>query len=226
MNRDESAQGWSILDGNTVRRALPVNLPGERAHRRLLPTGRPYRNVRDAPLSVRSGAVLICVTDVPTLTVPFIRRSEDASPHSGQIALPGGGTEENDLDNVETALREAREEIGLSAENLRVVGELSPLFIDVSNYMITPVVARYTGTEPFPWETLTPHHLEVAEILPVPLCELERSRAVRPVVARGSRRSVPSYRHDHHVIWGATAMIIAEFLEVAAPHCCTPLHRA
>jgi 8-oxo-dGTP pyrophosphatase MutT (NUDIX family) len=201
--------------GDDLSRVLQDTLPGERSHRRMLPTGRLYRSVHDAPPSVRTGAVLIFIGNSRTLTVPFIRRSDDGGPHSGQIALPGGGAEEGDADSVGTALREAREEIGLSPGKVRVVGELSPLFIDVSNYLITPVVATYTEPDPFPWEVLSPHHLEVAEILPIPLCDLESSRAMRRVAARGIHREVPSYRYDGHTIWGATAMIIAELLDVA-----------
>ncbi|MFW5994595.1 MAG: NUDIX hydrolase, partial [Spirochaetia bacterium] len=75
---------------------------------------------------------------------PAIVRARDGSPHSGQIGLPGGAVEPGESFPVGTALRESTEEIGLNPDDVRVLGTLTPLYIPVSNFTVTPVVAAFT----------------------------------------------------------------------------------
>ena len=200
----------------TLSQRLKTPLPGERAHRPMIPEGREYLRPLNVPKNARRAAVLIFITDTVQFTAPFIHRSNDDGPHSGQIALPGGEVEPGDFDEVDTALREAEEEIGLRHRDVIPLGTLSPLYIDVSNFLITPVVGVYSGTGPFPWEDLVPNIREVVTVHPVPICRLESTKKTRLVNVRGDCLVVPSYQFDGNVIWGATAMIIAEFVAVFA----------
>lgn len=184
-------------------------LPGRSAQMTMVPTG---RSVPDrAPENAREGAVLIAL--LPTtdgFALPLIERSDDGGPHARQIALPGGAREPEDTFPVGTALREAEEEIGLAGEGLTVIGTLTPLYIAVSNFVISPLIACGSGLDPSIWEDLRPDHREVRRILGVDPLTLEATRAHREVVTRGARYTVPSYEFRGEVIWGATAIILAE----------------
>ena len=130
--------------------------------------------------------------------------------HPGQVSLPGGALDEGET-IVAAALREAKEEIGLAPDRVEVVGELSPLHIPVSRFVLHPVVAVGDVVPP-----LTAQPGEVARILEVPLARLQD-----PTVLRVERREfkgrfydVPFFAVDGEKVWGATAMILAEFLEL------------
>ena len=166
----------------------------------------------------RRSAVLILL--VPSLTdntpeIPLIQRTDDGGPHALQISLPGGRHEPGDRDAAATALREASEEIGLSTGGIDVLGTLSPLYIDVSNFLVTPVVAWRNGpTECDFWSRLSPQPSEVLRILRAPLRALAASRAVRTVRVRGYTLEAPSYLAGDDTVWGATATILAELFMV------------
>ena len=166
----------------------------------------------------RRSAVLVLLVPSSadsTPEIPFIQRTDDGGPHALQISLPGGRHEPGDRDAAATALREAREEIGLATGRIDVLGTLSPLYIDVSNFLVTPVVAWRSGpTECDFWSRLSPQPSEVLRILHAPLRSLAASRAVRTVRARGYTLEAPSYLAGNDVVWGATATILAELFMV------------
>jgi 8-oxo-dGTP pyrophosphatase MutT (NUDIX family) len=128
--------------------------------------------------------------------------------HSGQVSLPGGVIEPGETFE-QAALREAHEEVGLSPDGVRVVGALTALDIPVSGFRLQPIVA-VTETRP----QLAPSHAEVARILEVDLDDL-----VNPAHLVSTERerdgialTVPAFHVAGHEIWGATAMVLAEFL--------------
>lgn len=108
-------------------------------------------------------AVLLPLVMRDELTLLLTQRSTNLSTHSGQIAFPGGRTDETDRDAIETALREAEEEIALPREHVEVLGTL-PIYTTGSSFIITPVVALVT-----PGFTLQPNPGEVADVFEVPL---------------------------------------------------------
>ena len=128
--------------------------------------------------------------------------------HGGQVSLPGGVVDPGETFE-QAALREAHEEVGLPLEAVRVLGALTSLDIPVSGFSLHPIVA-VTETRP----TLTPSDREVAHILEVGVDELlnpahfvstERERD-------GFALTIPAFQVGGHEIWGATAMVLAEFL--------------
>ena len=135
--------------------------------------------------------------------------------HSGQVSLPGGS-----LDGDETpeaaALREGWEEIGVSPDEPQVLGRLSPLYIPPSGFAVWPVVAAL-GHRP----AFVPHEAEVAALLEVPLAQLLASdarqrttRTAREGTMNGVRFEVPFFALAGQEVWGATAMMLAEFASV------------
>ena len=111
-------------------------------------------------------AVLMPLVMRDELMLLLTQRTTNLSTHSGQIALPGGRTDDTDIDAADTALREATEEIGLPRSHTEVLGTL-PVYVTGTAYIITPVVALVT-----PGFVLQPNHGEVADVFEVPLAYL------------------------------------------------------
>jgi 8-oxo-dGTP pyrophosphatase MutT (NUDIX family) len=161
--------------------------------------------------SARLAAVTILlypVDDRPYLALT--RRQEQLRSHGGQISFPGGSIDAGETASA-AALRELEEELGVPAADLEVAGELSPLFIFNSNFVVTPVVVLAPHQPKF-----TLQDSEVAELLQTPLSQLmaPSSRGLH-LVRRGSAViEAPHLACGGHQIWGATCMILAEFLSL------------
>lgn len=182
-----------------------------------MPGGERFHQLSSVTAASRRGAVLIAL--VPTTEdteIPLIQRSDDGGPHALQISLPGGAAEPMDRSSVDTALREAHEEIGLDREHVTVIGTLSDLYINVSDFLITPVVAWYERGDPERtfWPYLRRQPREVRRIVRGSLGVLEATLAHRRVDARGLELIVPSFLAEDEIVWGATAMILGELLHV------------
>ncbi|HJZ76731.1 MAG TPA: CoA pyrophosphatase [Vicinamibacterales bacterium] len=132
----------------------------------------------------------------------------DTPRHAGQISLPGGVVEPGETFE-QAALREAHEEIALDVTNVRVLGGLTPLDIPVSGFRLYPIVAALDRRP-----QLMPADGEVAHILEIAIDDLLDARAVRRVdrEREGIALTVPGFHVAAHEIWGATAMVLAEFL--------------
>jgi 8-oxo-dGTP pyrophosphatase MutT (NUDIX family) len=143
------------------------------------------------------------------LNLLFTRRQASLQHHSGEISFPGGGREAQDADLVETALREAQEEVGLLPPSVRVLGELTPLYIPPSRNLVHPIVGWVRGRPKF---VINPG--EVDCVIEVPVRRLLQPETVHEFTwhREGETYAAPCYRHNGDCIWGATAMILSEFL--------------
>jgi 8-oxo-dGTP pyrophosphatase MutT (NUDIX family) len=189
--------------------AMAGPLPGPAAQtllapqpRREWPAGFDRARIRDA-----AGLLLVFPIEARAHLVLTVR-ADTLGRHSGQVSLPGGVVEAGES-FAQAALREAHEEIALARTGARVLGALTPLEIPISGFRLHPVVATLDHRP-----RLRPADGEVAAILEVAIEQLldrrsltttERERDGRPL-------KVPAFRVGAHEIWGATAMVMAEFL--------------
>lgn len=167
----------------------------------------------EAPEHPRQGCVLILIypVDDRAFTV-FIKRNEYDGIHSGQISFPGGQVEQQDGSHHETALREAWEETGIDPRKVSIIGELTRLYIPPSNFLVFPVLG-YSYDRP----SFRPDPSEVQQII-----ELEVSKLSDPAIItqmkitlpEGVSLEAPCYALNGHIIWGATAMMVSELLEM------------
>ncbi len=143
----------------------------------------------------------------------FTRRTETVQYHKGQISFPGGAYEAADGTLLNTALRECAEEIGLAPEVVEVLGELDDTPTVTSGFIISPFVGVVREERP-----LTLHPPETEEILEIPVSALLDKDCLRPRVDVVNGREITTYAYHcgSNVIWGATARILGQFLEVFA----------
>jgi len=198
---------------NTLENRLRHPLPGLPAQMRMMPDPPPpgqktYAETGDDCLH---GAVLaLLYPRGEKAHLVFIRRPQTVVHHKGQIAFPGGHVETGETP-AEAAVREAREEVGIIPGNVRVLGALTPLYIPPSGFCIYPFVAATEITPVF-----VPQPGEVDEIIEAPLDHLLDANNLLNetwIFDIGPRR-VPFYAYGPHKIWGATAMVLSEFLEI------------
>lgn len=197
------------IDVNVIRRALEQPRPGLEAQKNMMP--RPRATSPNEGKSTRQGGVLLLLYPVAgRLHLVLTRRTEHLPSHKGQISLPGG-TRHAGESLEETALREAHEEFDVPPATVEVLGRLSRLYIPPSNYYIQPVVG-YTPAQP----AFRPNPHEVAEVLEVALITLLDPSTVREEdwELRGMRVRVPFFELNEHKVWGATAMVLSEFVAI------------
>ena len=199
-----------------ILRALEGRLsgpkPGLKAQLMMTPNPRPghqvYQEVEDS--SLKAGVLTLFYPREGNLYLVLTRRTDTVDFHKGQISFPGGRLEAGE-GLEQAALREAKEELDVDPGSIRILGMLTPLYIPPSNHTIYPVVALTENQPDF-----KPSHIEVAEVLEIPLDHLLDKKNVRREMwnIRGSDVEVPFYAFGEHKIWGATAMVLAELLEI------------
>jgi 8-oxo-dGTP pyrophosphatase MutT (NUDIX family) len=173
-------------------------------HRRALP---PSDRVPAAVL------VLFVYGDgIPALV--FAKKTEDVPHHKGQFSFPGGVVQRSDASVVETALREAREEIGLEPSVVEVLGLFDDIPTTVSNFVITPVLGLVIGQPAF-----RPDGREIERVIEIPLAHLLQPDAFRVEQweREGVRRPVVFVKYGDDVVWGTTGRILSELLGALFP---------
>ena len=147
--------------------------------------------------------------------IALMRRVSSSNPndsHSGQMSFPGGKLEATDASYEEGALRETEEEMGIPATDIEVLGKLTPMYIPVSNFIVYPFVGKLSATPVF-----MPEAAEVKQIVELPLDLLldDKNRKVKDLIIRDyTIKEVPYFDVFGNVVWGATAMMLSEFVEV------------
>ncbi len=188
---------------------LKQSLPGRIAHEpmRAQPVGSVIPNF-EHKLPPKPGSVLILLYEENgIIKFPLTKRQEYAGAHSGQISFPGGKAEPGE-DAIQTALREAHEEIGVDLNHVQVLGVLSDFFVIPSNFLVAPVVAISHQ------KVFTPDPYEVAKILSGNILDLVKDDAIKEkeILAAGKfTMMAPHFEIEGEVVWGATAMMLNEF---------------
>jgi 8-oxo-dGTP pyrophosphatase MutT (NUDIX family) len=193
----------------TLESSLVAGLPGAAAHVHLAPVPRRQWPAGVNPARIRHAAGLLLMFPVNDRAhIVLTQRAHTLERHGGQISLPGGVVEPGETFE-RAALREAHEEIALAPDGVRVLGALTPIDIPVSGFRLHPIVA-VAPTRP----ALHPADGEVARILDVAVDELLHPATFAITVHRreGVEIQAPAFHTSGVDIWGATAMVIAEFL--------------
>lgn len=190
---------------------LQGRLPGRRALRALEPELSHGRHCQLAPASARPAAVLALLYPRDgAWHVPLTLRPETMVDHAGQVSFPGGLIEPGE-ESAHAALREYEEELGAPAGDIQLLGTLSPIYLFVSNFAVTPWVGIVEGRPAF-----APNPIEVAELLEVPLAHVQSHEAVQRGFLRRGRLELqtPHFQWQERRIWGATGMMLAELAAV------------
>ncbi len=164
----------------------------------------------DAPLT--PAAVLLPIYEKEgEYYILFTKRTQKVEHHKGQISFPGGARHEHDRDLKDTALRETFEEIGVRPEDVTILGELDNMSTLTSNFLITPFV----GIIPYPYEFII-NEDEIEELVEVPLSALadERNYREEVYIIEGAPNMGRVFEYNGRVIWGATARILKQFLDL------------
>jgi 8-oxo-dGTP pyrophosphatase MutT (NUDIX family) len=187
-------------------RLLPRGLDGT-VHRRRLD--------RAAFPPARPAATLLAIYPdaAGDLVIPLTVRRADLRAHAGEVSLPGGAVDADDVDPLTAALREAEEEIGLDRGLVRIVGALDDVWIPVSNFELQPFVGAVTRRP-----TLVPHDAEVASIVELPLAALFDTEVVGTEEFSGGGWTLlaGAYRYGGVRVWGATALTLGMLAHVLA----------
>ena len=197
----------SLIKGLSER--LKHELPSALAHDplRAVPVGQ-FKPKFKIDGATRPGSVLILLyQEEGDIKFPLIKRPEYVGAHGGQISLPGGKAEAGE-NSIDTALREAQEEIGVDSRSVNILGRLSEFHVIPSNFLITPVVASIDRRPVW-----IPDPYEVAGILTGSISELLKDDAVRTteILAAGQyRMTAPHFNIQNEIVWGATAMMLNE----------------
>jgi 8-oxo-dGTP pyrophosphatase MutT (NUDIX family) len=198
-----------------LKEELSRPLPGAQAQYLMAPLGRLNTNLPDLEsLNPKKGSVLILLYPTASdYTVVFIKRTEYKGVHSGQVSFPGGKFEPADETDDVTALRETKEEIGIDDAKIHLLGSLTKLYIPPSNFLVSPFIGYVDFIPAF-----NPDAREVESVIKTSLSSLlDAFTKVREKQIKTSEDliiSAPFIDVCGHHLWGATAMISSEFIEV------------
>ena len=201
---------WEKFTGLLAER-INLGLPGIDSQLLMAPVHR-INDIRSGLLSndsVKSSVLILLYPEGELIKTVVILRPSYSGVHSGQISLPGGKWETADFDIATTALRETYEEIGVHPSEIRLLGQISPLYIPPSNYIVFPFIGIADKKPEFIKDPI-----EVAEIIEIDIAELLNKDTCTSHILTfkdGTSLDVPCYKFGDTVIWGATAMILSEF---------------
>ena len=196
-----------------ISRAIQKPLPGKLGHLRMSPVSLDkYREPKTG--YKEAGVFLLIYPKADEWYILFIRRTSNhpGDKHAGQISFPGGKKDLEDVDLLACAQRELFEEVGIAKNQYQLLGALSPIFVYVSNFLVAPFV----GFSETPL-SFVPEVAEVAGLIEWPLSEFLgfANRKIMDMPIRNQTiKNMPYFDLDGQILWGATAMILSEFLLV------------
>lgn len=190
---------------------LKLDLPGPRAHKKMFIKTKIKRIDDYSKSKIRAAAVLILLYPHKKNWYFFLtRRSNSVGHHKGQISLPGGVVENNESYQY-TSIRETHEEIGISMNEINIIGNLSSLHVPVSNFQIFPFIG-YLDRKPDTTLNLN----EVKEIFSVPINQLisDKSLKTKEKLFSNEFLTIPYFSLCNETVWGATSAILSEFKSI------------
>lgn len=195
---------------------LSQPLPGKASHLKMATKARLEEFARlngNTQQAKKSAVMMLLFHENDQLKVIVIRRSNYVGVHAGQIAFPGGRFEESDINVKNTALREIEEEIGITSDKIEILGRLSDIYVPPSNFLIS-VFVGYLNEKPL----FKADEREVAEIIQVNVADFFSENVIqeKEFVVPSNNYSVvaPYYKVKNADIWGASAMVMTEFLDL------------
>lgn len=202
------------FDKKSFCKLLDGPLPGMNAQMEMMPKvpGIDRFDLSKRGKSTPGGVLILIYPHKGELYLPLMLRPDYGGAHSGQVSFPGGKVENGDRDLVHTALRESNEELGIPDERVEILGNLTELFIIASNFTVFPVIG-YLDFRP----DFIPDPREVVEVIETPISLLLNKDTVKQrgfKVRQGFTINAPYFDINDHHVWGATAMILSEFLEI------------
>ncbi len=197
-----------------LKTILQQDLPGKYAHSKMAPPNRQtiLSTINNTSTASKAGVLVLIYEHDNQLMIPLIKRTDYGGIHSNQISFPGGKAEDKDESITDTALREAREEIGIDIAKTKIIGKLSDIYVTPSRFLVSPVVGYYIEKPEFNTDPK-----EVDYMLPVSINALTDKKTIKykkVITSINTNTTVPCFYVKGHIIWGATAMIISELVEL------------
>ncbi len=193
---------------------LQMPLPADEVRKIMAPELRQIKDFKmpNPDKAKKAGVMLMLYPHNDTIYTTLMKRAEDGYTHGGQISFPGGRHEKTDENLIVTALRETEEEFGVAQHLIQVVGQLSDLYIPASNSLVSPSIGVLQQRPLF-----NPNPKEVDTIIEVTLPYMLNPNIIKQGQIKANRRiqlQAPYYDVHGHILWGATAMMMSEFLAI------------
>lgn len=171
------------------------------------------RVIKDAPPHYRHAGVLIpLLVEEGMYKVLFTKRTDKVEHHKGQLSFPGGAVDDQDRSIEETALRESHEEIGLGRGDVEILGRIDDVLTTQSNFIVHPFVGLIFG--PYNFEI---NEFEVKRLIKVPwdtIVANSLENRIYTIKSEGKTYQTPAFKHNGDLIWGATAYMLENFIEI------------
>ena len=193
-----------------LKRIINTNLPGNDSHQKMKVDSRKKINFPFTINKAKPAAVLLLLYPKNNQIFFYLtKRTEDLKYHKGQISLPGGSKETGES-LLETALRETEEEIGINKNKISILGAITPLFIPITEFIMTPFIG-FISKEPI----IKLDSREVDEIFSVNIIDLiNNDKLTTHRQIKGKDVNIPYYLLNNHQVWGATSMVLSEFKDI------------
>ncbi len=195
-----------------IKEELSSDLPGIEIQRKLAPENREITSAQH--LKENAAVSIIMISSNKKTEIVFIKRTVYNGHHSGQVSFPGGKAEANDHSLIETAIRESDEEIGIKIRKQDLLGKLTPLYIPVSGYKVQPFVFSLSIENKLEF-ILDHHEVEYAFLYTIQdLFSKNLIQTTQLELANSLVITTPYYAIKNEIIWGATAMILSEYIAI------------
>ena len=195
---------------NQLKLQLDQPLPGKDAQSIMMIEPKPIFNNTNTKNVKLSAVLILLFFENDDWNFFLTKRSQNVNNHKGQISLPGGVHEENES-LQETAIRETEEEIGIPSQDIQLIGRLSPFYVPVSNFKISPFVG-WIEKKP----RIKAYDGEVEKVFSVSINKfiLKSTQKVKCDILNGKMVKIPYFDIDNEMVWGATSIILSEFKNI------------